>query len=85
MIVLGDLLSSPEAPYVVGVCSADGGSESVGDVSESVGSCGEVMTLLSYSSSASESAWYAVGKTIVTSMTRLYVSLNVVKAVLTRS
>lgn len=45
---------------MVGVCSADGGSESVGEVSESVGRWGDVMTLRSYSSSASESAWYAV-------------------------
>lgn len=56
MIVLGELLSASRFPKVVGVCSAEGGSESVGEVSESVGKCGDVMTLRSYSSSASESA-----------------------------
>ena len=49
----------------MGVGSVEGGSESVGDVSSSVGRMGEVMTLLSYSSSASESAWYAVGNAIL--------------------
>lgn len=41
------------------MCSADGGSESVGLSSWSGGSMGEVITLRSYSSSASESSWYA--------------------------
>lgn len=45
-------------PNLVGVGSEDGISESVGDPSESVCRCGDVMTLRSYSSSASESAWY---------------------------
>lgn len=40
----------------VGVCSAEAGSESIGDVSSSVGRMGEVIMLLSYSSSASESS-----------------------------
>ena len=54
----GEFLSVSKCPpKVVGVCSADGGSESVGDDSESFGRIGEVSTLLSYSSSASESAW----------------------------
>lgn len=54
MMVRGRLGSSPAWPKVVGVCSLDWGSE---EVSESVCNCvGEVMTLLSYSSSASESA-----------------------------
>lgn len=43
-------------PNLVGVFSDDGISESVGEASESVGRCGDVMTLRSYSSSASESA-----------------------------
>ena len=55
MSVLGEFLSASRLPNVVGVCSAEGGSESVGEVSESVAKCGEVMTLRSYSSSASES------------------------------
>ena len=37
MMVRGELLSASKFPKVVGVCSADGGSESVGEVSESVG------------------------------------------------
>ena len=54
----GESLSKSTCPpKVVGVCSADGGSESVGEDSESLGKIGEVSTLLSYSSSASESAW----------------------------
>lgn len=60
MIVLGELRSSPEFPYAVGVCSTEGGSESEGEISESGGSRGEATRLRSYSSSASESAWYAV-------------------------
>lgn len=54
IIVLGKPESSPGMSKVVGVCSFEGGSD---EVSESVCSwVGEVMTLLSYSSSASESA-----------------------------
>src|SRR5271170_341515 len=65
IIDLGSVWSSPGISKIVGVCSFDGGSESVGEPSES--NCiwvGEVIRLLSYSSSASESAWYAapVGK-----------------------
>lgn len=48
-------------PKVVGVGSVEGGSESVGEVSSSVGITGEVAMLRSYSSSASES-WYAEAK-----------------------
>ena len=56
MIVFGRRWSSPELPNV-GVCSFERGSESVGECSESVlGNIGEATTLLSYSSSASESA-----------------------------
>jgi len=51
----GESLSVSDFPNV-GVGSVDGGSDSVGEVSSSVWSIGEVMTLLSYSSSASESA-----------------------------
>ena len=54
-------LSGSAWPKVVGVCSVEGGSESVGEVSSSVGSIGEVKMLRSYSSSASESAWYGGG------------------------
>ena len=58
MIVRGeDDLSPSGFSKVVGVCSVEGGSESVGEASSSVGSMGEVMRLRSYSSSASESAW----------------------------
>jgi hypothetical protein len=58
MIERGKVWSSTELPNVVGVCSLEGGSESVGEFSESVCSwVGDVMTLRSYSSSASESAW----------------------------
>lgn len=64
IIVLGESLSPSGFSKVVGVCSVDGGSESVGEVSSSVGIKGEVMILRSYSSSASESAWYAVGNAI---------------------
>lgn len=46
-------------PYVVGVCSVDIESESVGDISESVGNIGDAR-LRSYSSSASESSWKRV-------------------------
>lgn len=56
IIVLGESLSPSGFSKVVGVCSVDGGSESVGEVSSSVGIRGEVMILRSYSSSASESA-----------------------------
>lgn len=53
-MVLGKLGSSPELSNVVGVCSFDAGSD---DVSESLcNGIGEVITLRSYSSSASESA-----------------------------
>lgn len=79
MMVRGDPRSSPKAPYVVGVCSAEGGSESVGEVSESVGSWGEVITLRSYSSSASESAWYAVGNAMLVMIITVYLRADVVK------
>jgi hypothetical protein len=49
----------------VGVFSVDAGSESVGEISESVCRWGEVITLRSYSSSASESSWYWVLKAIL--------------------
>lgn len=55
MMVRGEFLSRSGSSKVVGVCSVDGGSESVGEVSSSVGSMGEVMRLRSYSSSASDS------------------------------
>ncbi len=55
MRLSGESLSESICPNV-GVCSVDGGSESVGEVSSSVGRRGEGKTLLSYSSSASESA-----------------------------
>ena len=59
IIVRGRFCSSPGRSKVVGVCSLEGASE---EVSESViCSCvGEATTLRSYSSSASESAWYGV-------------------------
>ena len=59
----GDNFSVSARPKV-GVGSVEGGSESVGEVSSSVGRIGEVISVRSYSSSASESAWYAVGKAI---------------------
>ena len=52
----GEILSKSWWPNVVGVGSVEGGSESVGEVSSSVGMIGEVRRLRSYSSSASESA-----------------------------
>lgn len=48
--------SFPSERPKVGVGSVEGGSESVGEVSSSVGRIGEVISVLSYSSSASESA-----------------------------
>lgn len=53
---LGEALSLPECENVVGVCSVDNDSESVGEDSKSGGRVGEVITLRSYSSSASESS-----------------------------
>ena len=51
----GESFSVSERPKV-GVGSVEGGSESVGEVSSSVGRMGEVISVRSYSSSASESA-----------------------------
>lgn len=65
MIVRGGTYSSRSCPYVVGVCSVDRESVSVGEASESVGSCGDAATLRSYSSSASESSWYCVWNDMV--------------------
>jgi hypothetical protein len=53
---VGEPLLSLECVKVVGVCSVEGGPESVGELSKSGGRVGEVMTLRSYSSSASESS-----------------------------
>ena len=56
--LVGESLSPLERSNV-GVGSVDGGSEFVGEVSSSssIGRIGEVISLRSYSSSASESAW----------------------------
>ena len=58
IIVSGNLSALFRWPYVVGVCSVEERpSESVGEISESVARTGEpVWRLLSYSSSASDSA-----------------------------
>jgi hypothetical protein len=53
---LGETPSLTECVNVVGVCSVERDSESVGEASNSAGRVGD-MTLRSYSSSASESSW----------------------------
>lgn len=68
IIVRGEDLSPSGNSKVVGVCSVDGGPESVGEVSSSVAGIGEVKRLRSYSSSASASESYFEEGNVIASM-----------------